>query len=245
MGSKMSVARCVAIALVAGLVALATVLVFSHWTLPPVMRWLDVGEEPKSVDYVMVLGGGETTRPFVAAALVRAGLAQRALVGNITPDTDARDGITLSASERNCRILRRRGVADEDVVLLPGNCGNTFDEATALADFLRDDPQAEVIVVTHNFHTRRARWVFRRVLGDRADRVTFVSAPVYELSPKNWWRSDRGVQLVVGEYFKLLFYYLRYGQGIYWLAIGGLVVVVVLVAVRRRSRERATAVTAT
>ena len=35
--------------------------------------WLDVGQQPRQADYVMVLNGGENTRPFAAAALVGAG----------------------------------------------------------------------------------------------------------------------------------------------------------------------------
>ena len=43
--------------------------------------WLDVGQRPRRADYVMVLNGGEDTRPFAAAALITAGWALALVVG--------------------------------------------------------------------------------------------------------------------------------------------------------------------
>src|SRR5207248_5996220 len=50
------------------------------WILPHVAGFLDVSEPPHAVDFVMVLGGGDDTRPFVAAALYEAGMAKAVLV---------------------------------------------------------------------------------------------------------------------------------------------------------------------
>src|SRR5437867_1821741 len=48
-------------------------------------RFLDVSEPAQPTDYVMVLGGDMQIRPFVAAALLNAGLARKAVVAQIKP----------------------------------------------------------------------------------------------------------------------------------------------------------------
>ena len=55
--------------------------------------WLDVGERPEKADFVMILTGEENNRPFLAAALLRAGYAQRALVAQCRMSSNVIDGI--------------------------------------------------------------------------------------------------------------------------------------------------------
>lgn len=209
------------------------------WATYPILlraaaAWLDVGCRPRPADYVMVLGGGENTRPFAAAALVKAGLARRALVAEIVPTPESRDGIAPPAHEVNRQVLLKRGVAAADVVILPGAAATTYDEALALAAFLDGRPSARVLVVTNDFHTRRSRWIFSRVLGDRAGRVSIVSSPTDEFSLDYWWRSAIGFQIIAGEYLKLAFYAARYGHLGYWLAACAALALTVRLARRRR-----------
>jgi uncharacterized SAM-binding protein YcdF (DUF218 family) len=72
--------------------------------------------------------------------------------------------------------------------------------------------------VTNDFHSRRARFVFREVIGDRANTLIVVSAPVDRFGPTDWWRSKEGMKIYLAEYLKLAYYVCRYGSGIAWLA---------------------------
>jgi hypothetical protein len=78
------------------------------------------------------------------------------------------------------------------------------------------------MVVTNDFHTRRARWALARVVDHPADRLTMISIPGDEFSPENWWRTSAGRSQVTGEYGKLLYYQFRYGDGVIWLVVAGL-----------------------
>ena len=199
-------------------------------------RWLDVGERPRRADYVMVLNGGEDTRPFAAAALVKAGWAPRVLVAEVAPTPVVLDGIMLPSHEIDREILQKRGVRADHITILPGQAATTYDEALALAVFLRDRPEARVLVVTNEFHTRRSRWIFARVLGDRAGHVSFVSAPTDEYPIDGWWRSQLGFEAIVSEYPKLVFYAARYGYLGWWLAACAMLTVVAGWIRRRESR---------
>jgi uncharacterized SAM-binding protein YcdF (DUF218 family) len=205
--------------------------------LPMLGSWLDVGTPPQPGGYVMVLGGGEETRPFVAAALVKAGLARKVLVPEAILTADEEAGFRLPPHKVSRRVLRYRGVAEADIVILAGPVYDTHDEATALAAFLDSSPGSRVAVVTNDFHTRRARWVFRQVLGDRSSQLSFVSAPNDQFAEAEWWRYEEGVNLVVGEYLKLAYYMLRYSPCYDVVVAGlGLLFVVTCMFLRRRRK---------
>src|SRR5205823_5092536 len=118
------------------------------------------------------------------------------------------DGLVPSELDVTCRVLRARGVPDEAIVVLPGACDSTFDEARLLAQFLEGDSPRTVAVVTTNYHTRRARRVFARVLGEQAARVRFVAPATGGFDDTNWWRSEAGFVAYANEYVKLAYYFL-------------------------------------
>jgi uncharacterized SAM-binding protein YcdF (DUF218 family) len=183
----------------------------------PVLRsmadFLDVSEPPARCDYVLPLGGSPDTRPFAAAAFYRAGLARKVI---LTRPDDA--GYQLATGEQFLpneqdlahRALEARGVPAGAIVSLPAEMRSTFDEADALFQFLAGDPDATVTVITSSFHTRRTRWIFRKVFGDQAWRLRFTGITGDGYDSSDWWRDERGCVLVINEYLKLAFYAVRY-----------------------------------
>ena len=118
--------------------ATATVLWASHAAILRGMAcWLDVGRQPHRADYVMVLSGGEETRPFAGAALLRAGFADRALVARVAAAAGRLAKVAAESSEINRRVLVARGVEPSRVTVLPGAAKTTYDEATALSSLSR------------------------------------------------------------------------------------------------------------
>lgn len=177
-----------------------------------------MGERPRAADYVMVLNGGEETRPFAAAALVKAGFARHVLVAATAVSPNVKDRIIPPYHEINHQVLLKRGIPERDITILPGAAATTFDEAAALAAFLAERPHARVLVVTSDYHSRRSRWIFARTLADRAEQVTFVSAPTDEFRMDCWWQDEGGFVTILSEYLKLAFYVVRYGHFSSWLA---------------------------
>jgi uncharacterized SAM-binding protein YcdF (DUF218 family) len=191
------------------LALLAILYMVCGWLLLMAVRFLDVSEPPRAVDAVLVLGGGADTRPFVAAALVRSGLVHRVLVPTVRPSSESEDGLPLSEDELIRRVLQARGVPDETVVMLPGKVDSTRDEARALGRFLEVEPNTSVAVVTNSFHTRRARMLFRHVLGERMAQVHFIGAPTDRFNAADWWRQEEEFSCYASEYLKLVYYGLR------------------------------------
>ena len=200
--------------------------------LPVAARWLDVGETPRRTEYVMVLPGDDDTRPFVAAAIVKAGLAKQVLVPELATSPEVEEGIMPPTHETISYVLRHRGVPKENILLLSGDSDSTFGDIRALDGFLESAPQARVTVVTSDYHTRRTRWTVTRLLGQRARRVTFVSAPTEDFRFDAWWQVEEGFMAIVGEYLKLTYYIFRFTRIGYWIA-GCTALVVIGLAYRR------------
>ncbi len=185
--------------------AVAVLLVALHpWLLPLAGRFLDVSEPPREVDDVMVLGGGADTRPFVAAALYKAGLAHRVLVPTVMASPDVDDGLTAPEHEVMRQVLLKRGVPAEAIVLLPGDVNSTADEARSLKRYLDEHPGRRVAVVTNDYHTRRARHIFHTELGAE---LPFFAAPTDGYDAGDWWRSEEGCSLYLNEYLKMATYW--------------------------------------
>ena len=90
------------------------------------------------------------------------------------------------------------------IVLLPGEVDSTADEARSLKRYLDVYPGRTVAVVTNDFHTRRARRIFRAELGDAAADLPFFAAPTDGFDAHDWWRSEAGCTTYADEYLKLL-----------------------------------------
>lgn len=208
-------------------------------------EWLDVGERPVASEYVIALPGDEQTRPFVAAALVTSGWAERALILPSFASPDEEDGLVPPTSEITRRVYLARGVPAEQLVFLEGTSTSTFHDASIIRDHLRRRaPDGRLLVVTNHYHTRRARWIFRRVFGSDMSRVTFITAPVDGITAENWWTQSEGLYNYISELIKLTAYLFLYGGPWLWLSIGFVLLATAILywrstATNRRSSQKA------
>lgn len=213
-----------------GVVAAGLIVWFSAGSLLAFAgRWLDAGEAPQKADYALVLGGDENVRPFVAAALWRAGYVRRILVSRVADSPAVEEGLAAPTHEVIRRVLQVRDVPEANIIVLDTPCSTTRDEAVTLARYLEREPSATVLVVTNDFHTRRARWVIRKSLGDRASQATMISAPTEAFPLDSWWRSQAGFRFVVNEYLRLTAYVVLYDRRVAY--IGAVLLILAVVAV--------------
>ncbi len=215
------------------------VLAVNPRTLPLLARWLDVGGPPRKADAAVLLGGGLNTRPFVAAALVRGGWAPKILLNTFAAHPNELDGTLPSSFEVIVRIVEKCDVSRDCIVRLDTEARTTFDEARGVANYLAKHPAKRLMVVTEGPHTRRARWIFQRLLADQPVEIDMVSTPVYEFDNENWWQSEEGFLFVVSEYFKFFYYGLRYGWLAYEIGAGVAIITIFLYIVRLRRHRSA------
>lgn len=198
-------------------IALSIVLLLLAWAAAwGVARALVVQVPLPHSDAILVMAGAPVYFARVAHAgrLFLDGRADKILLTN--------DGVRGSWSntlqrnplyyERATLRLTLAGVPATAIDLLPGHIASTYDEAILARQYAQIHSLKSVIVVTSDFHSRRALWALRRALRD-TDVVVGVdpAAPLFAtVSPRTWWLFPRGWQAVVGEYLKLAYYRARY-----------------------------------
>jgi uncharacterized SAM-binding protein YcdF (DUF218 family) len=121
-------------------------------------------------------------------------------------------------------LALQQGVPPEAIAIDDSPVASTYSETLRLKGFIAQSqaPIRSVIVVSDAYHTRRARWTTRRVLGNRTG-VQMAPVP-FEMSRyrRRWWTDAASQQYVREEYLKIFYYLARYGWGIrplsHWLA---------------------------
>jgi uncharacterized SAM-binding protein YcdF (DUF218 family) len=99
--------------------------------------------------------------------------------------------------------LIERGVPKEKIVRLVHDADNTREEAQALQQFAAERKWRSVIVVTSNYHTRRTRYIFRRVFAPGTG-VRVASAHDGDFAPEHWWEKGKSIKELMGEVAEML-----------------------------------------
>src|SRR5437588_5232198 len=95
--------------------------------------------------------------------------------------------------------LVERGVPKDKIVRLAHDADSTLEEAVALVRLAKERKWHSVIVVTSNFHTRRARYVFRRVFLPGME-VRIASARDGDFDPQGWWEKRKSIKELMREF---------------------------------------------
>jgi len=95
--------------------------------------------------------------------------------------------------------LIERGVPREKIVRFVHDADGTLEEARALARLVRERRWRSVIVVSSNFHTRRARYIFRRVFPQGVE-VRIASARDGDFDPEHWWEKRKSIKELMWEF---------------------------------------------
>ena len=93
--------------------------------------------------------------------------------------------------------LVERGVPQNAILVFKHTAENTREEAEALRGLIRDRGWKRILVVTSNFHTRRARYIFGKVVPEAQVYVAAAADAGFDAS--NWWQHRYGVKMFSAE----------------------------------------------
>lgn len=105
-----------------------------------------------------------------------------------------------------------QGVPLEAIAVDEAPVSSTYSEVARLKAFIEraKEPVQSIMVVSDPHHMRRARWTYKKILGQN---IKLEMEPVpFECSSYNehWWRDVRSKEMVKWEYLKFAYYYARY-----------------------------------
>lgn len=182
--------------LLAVLVGLAAILVLTHaWWLPGLAYALVRADAPQPADVAVVLGGdGYGQRILKAAELVRNHYVPLVLVSG--PE----GFYGYNEAELAIAYAERAGYPASWFVAVPHSYNSTSDEARVFAPELRRRGIRTCLLVTSDYHTRRAGRTFRAAVPEI--RFFVIAAPYPYFDPTGWWRTREGRKLVFWEWQK-------------------------------------------
>ena len=172
-------------------------LTSDYWAPGPA-KFLIKTDPLEPADVIVVLAGdGSGGRVEEGLKLLQGGLAPRMLI----------NGSYSLYEARECDLGRDYAIAHGgDPETLEAFCieaDSTQDEARILDRELKSRTVKHAIVVTSDFHTARARRIFRgSTSGDV--RYSFAASRTPEFDPDGWWRTRPGKEIVVIEWVKTL-----------------------------------------
>jgi uncharacterized SAM-binding protein YcdF (DUF218 family) len=186
--------------------------IFGTWLLTAMGKALIVNDPLERADMFFVLNGDVNTRPVQTVDLYRQGLAP--VVGIAQTEKHSTEELGLLPNETDVAIqeMVKLGIPQDSIVVIPSEepVTSTYDEALALRQYIENNDIHSIIIVTSEFHTRRAKWICEKELKGLDVTIMMAATPNEDFNSSNWWKSENGLITVNNEYVKLLYYFWKY-----------------------------------
>ena len=170
-------------------------------SLPFIAKVQRVEQLSRSVDVLIVLGGGDGNRIRHAYSLYDQGISNQFL---LTGDSDPfflTDHLQLmndyisSLDDRNPSII------------LEGQSKSTLDHTRFIEPLVKKFNWKKVMIVTSAFHSRRAYYAFKK-RWSHLDVQVFISPSDDGIEVSTWWKNYEMAQKVLTEWFRYFLYLL-------------------------------------
>ncbi len=169
-----------------------------------------VNDPVSKADAIVILGGGVENRPFAAAKLFHDGVAPQILYMNVRLNPAEEMGIILTESEQTRRILLSNGVPEAAMTVIGTNVSSTYDESRAVRAWVEQSGAKTILIPTDPFHTRRARWIFKKELRGTKTKTQVIAINAVRYRVKDWWQHEEGWIAFQNEVVKHVYYRFKY-----------------------------------
>jgi len=159
---------------------------------------------------IICLSGDRQTRVPESLRLWHQGYGQALFVTEERPKNKEFHKLELSHIQFARAVTTRMNLM-ASWSLLPSQSGgatSTFDEAEDALAYGKRRKWKRIIIVTDEFHTRRAHLAFDKVFQGSGIEVQVAGAPNEVFAVDDWWQSDRGILAYLGETIKFPIYWL-------------------------------------
>ena len=164
----------------------------------------------KGADAIICLSGDRETRTPECLRLWNQGYGRALYVTEEKPKNKEFHNLELSHLQFAREVTERMKLMARWKLLpsLSGGATSTFDEAEDALALGKREKWKRIIIVTDEFHTRRAHLAFQKVFEGSEIEVQVAGAPNEVFAIDDWWQSDRGILAYMGETIKFPIYWL-------------------------------------
>tara|TARA_B100001057_G_scaffold496526_1_gene598218 strand:- start:5823 stop:6476 length:654 start_codon:yes stop_codon:yes gene_type:complete len=187
---------------------LASAFIFRKPLLTGYARFFSVQTADRGANALVCLSGGKVTRVPETLRLWNHGYAS-----SIYLTDEKKPNREFSKLESGNLRFAQAVVSEmelnatwETIPSLTGGSTSTFDEAEDVLAYAKQKDWKRIIIVTDEFHTRRACYAFEKVFDGSGIEVETAGASNEVFSDDNWWQSDRGISSYVLETIKFPVY---------------------------------------
>jgi len=172
-------------------------LLFRNTLLAALGSYLIKADAPERADMALVLAGdGEGNRILTAAQLARQGYISQVLVSGPS-------GIYgLYECDLAIPFAVKAGYPASYFLHFENNARSTQEEARDAVARLRQLGAHKILVVTSDYHTRRAGKIYRTAAPDL--QFVVVAAPDISFTAAGWWHNRQGEKIAFNEWLKTL-----------------------------------------
>lgn len=158
-----------------------------------------VVDNPQSADVILVLAGETDRRPALALQLLSRGYGRRVLI-DVPVTAKIYEFTQVDLAEKYVQHLGQSA----SVAICPTQGLSTRDEAHDAAKCLAGEKGSRVLIVTSDYHTRRALSIFRHEIRDRS----FSVAAAYDDTQfgTHWWTHRQWAKTCVDEWLRLVWW---------------------------------------
>ncbi len=169
-----------------------------HRPLLTALGGMLVEDDPlQKCDAAVVLSGepGDGLRTRAAVKLYKEGWVRKIVLSG------ARGSFNHHESDFSQPLAISLGVPRDDTIAVPHSALSTLEEVQTLAPQIEQKGLRSIIVVTSNYHTRRAARYFRRVSRGRLE-VRAAAATDNWFFVDSWWHTREGLKTFFYEFTK-------------------------------------------
>ncbi|MHB8157364.1 MAG: YdcF family protein [Desulfocucumaceae bacterium] len=167
-------------------------------------RYLVVDEKPQKCDAIVILGGETIPRVARGAELYKEGYANVLIMSG-------GGGLTSRITEADLMLIEAGDLGvPQSAVILEKKSESTYENAVYVKQIILEKDYKSFLLVTSNYHTRRARSTFDSVFKDTGVQFITIAAPDPKFSPDSWWKSGEGQQKALTELADMVIYRIKY-----------------------------------
>ena len=169
-------------------------------------NFLTVEMELEHADAIVVLSGNDSSRLKTTAELYLAGYSENIILTN-TGNNFGEYNIPYTYHQVD--LLKEYGVPEGALHFAEFVAKNTGQEATGIIEEMFVLHAKSAIIVTDTWHTRRVKIIFSDSFGNTGINLQYYGSSDDEYHPFFWWTTLKGWKDVIGEYIRIVGYFIK------------------------------------